>query len=248
MRTLDPGHIYELDHLGDDGFQTLTFIKRSGGAIQYGDEWPGLQTQEVLRALIDRTKYLYDVLPCKETEDAIWHLRMALFDYELRAWQRKMEGVNRKVPRHDDDYRVRLWRDELVEGVPFSEHCIELLATGRDGHVLPAMPDKMMRLPKLLRNRVMLAENGCWLYTDRWNSGNGYSKVRWEGRAWMVHRLLFTVLVGEIEEGLLLDHLCRYRPCCNPWHMEPVTVAENTRRGDAVLFGPAAVAGGGHPA
>ncbi|MGH9151353.1 MAG: HNH endonuclease [Acidimicrobiales bacterium] len=32
-------------------------------------------------------------------------------------------------------------------------------------------------------------------------------------------------------EGLTLDHLCRDRRCVNPAHLEPVTVAENLRRG-----------------
>lgn len=32
-------------------------------------------------------------------------------------------------------------------------------------------------------------------------------------------------------EGLELDHLCRVRCCCNPSHLEPVTRAENIRRG-----------------
>jgi hypothetical protein len=37
---------------------------------------------------------------------------------------------------------------------------------------------------------------------------------------------------GEIPEGLVLDHLCKTRCCVNPWHLEPVTLLENIRRGD----------------
>ena len=32
--------------------------------------------------------------------------------------------------------------------------------------------------------------------------------------------------------GLVVDHLCRKRRCCNPDHLEQVTQAENIRRGD----------------
>jgi hypothetical protein len=36
---------------------------------------------------------------------------------------------------------------------------------------------------------------------------------------------------GSIPDGLELDHLCRVTSCVNPDHIEPVTSAENTRRG-----------------
>jgi hypothetical protein len=37
--------------------------------------------------------------------------------------------------------------------------------------------------------------------------------------------------VGPIPDGLVIDHLCRVHNCVNPEHLEPVTPAENTRRG-----------------
>jgi len=110
-------------------------VKRSGGAVTYEAEWPGLQTQEVLRALIDRTQYLDAVLPCKETEDAIWHLQMALYLYELRAWRRKQEAVNREAPEHDDSQHGKSWRTYPHEA-PFNEIDIELRPTGTDGHIV----------------------------------------------------------------------------------------------------------------
>ena len=135
MHAIDPGHVYELRELGG-GTQTLRFAKRSGGAIKYNEEWPGVQTQEVLRALIDRTKYLNDVLPCVETRDALWHLRMALFMYEVRAYRRKQENVNRKVPAHDDSVSPKPWHENSFSDVPFNETDIELRPVGEDGHVV----------------------------------------------------------------------------------------------------------------
>ena len=47
----------------------------------------------------------------------------------------------------------------------------------------------------------------------------------------LAHRISYIHYIGPIPDGLTIDHLCRVRPCCNPSHMEPVTQAENTRRG-----------------
>lgn len=135
MKTIDNGHIYELRQLGDQNTQTLKFIKRSGGAVEYENEWPGLQTQEVLRALIDRTKYLNQVLPCKETVEALKHLRMALFWYEARAYRRKQSGTNRTTNDHDDSETLPA-TFTYPKDIPFTEVDIELREIGADGHII----------------------------------------------------------------------------------------------------------------
>ena len=37
---------------------------------------------------------------------------------------------------------------------------------------------------------------------------------------------------GSIGDGLVIDHLCRNPRCVNPDHLEPVTTAVNTLRGN----------------
>ena len=73
--------------------------------------------------------------------------------------------------------------------------------------------------------------DACWPWLAA--SSNGYGAVSYEGRMSPSHRVAYTLLVGPIPEGLVIDHLCRNPPCQNPKHLEPVTQAENVRRGDS---------------
>lgn len=137
MKIVDPGHTYDLKELGSDDHQRLTFIKRSGKTIKHDTEHPGVQTQEVLRSLIDRSIYLNSLIPCNETQDAIYHLRMALFMYEARAYRRKVQEHNRQDSQHFDEERARPWRENDFSDVPFTEFEIEDLPVCEDGHVIP---------------------------------------------------------------------------------------------------------------
>lgn len=71
----------------------------------------------------------------------------------------------------------------------------------------------------------------CWLWTGGLD-GKGYGvKVKENGREQRPHRWAYELIKGKIPDGLVLDHLCRVRHCCNPDHLEPVTAEENTQRG-----------------
>lgn len=78
------------------------------------------------------------------------------------------------------------------------------------------------------------AEGDCW----EWTAGKcrGYGLFRVQRQNVLAHRWAWEYLVGPIPEGLHIDHLCRNPPCVNPDHLEPVTQAENTRRGAAGIW------------
>ena len=69
------------------------------------------------------------------------------------------------------------------------------------------------------------------------------------GQQVKAHRVVWSLTNGPIPDGLVLDHLCRNRACCNPAHMEPVTIGENVMRGETIPARNAAKTecGNGHP-
>lgn len=85
----------------------------------------------------------------------------------------------------------------------------------------------------LIFSKVSIGD-GCWEWTGCKNA-NGYGSFTSVGcpdkRGWLAHRLVYVLLVGDIPDGLGLDHLCRNRACVRPSHLEPVTQWVNTMRG-----------------
>lgn len=84
-------------------------------------------------------------------------------------------------------------------------------------------------LPPRMATKVRVSDTGCWEWLGAM-SDTGYGSVGHGGRIYSTHRLAYSLLVGPIPEGLVLDHLCEVRRCLNPQHLEPVTRAENNRR------------------
>jgi hypothetical protein len=94
-------------------------------------------------------------------------------------------------------------------------------------------------------------ENDCWSWTDVL-SEDGYAYLGIggrKGRKFLVHRLLYELVIGPIPDGKDLDHCCRNRYCVRPDHQEPVTRRENLLRGKTITAAHAAAThcSQGHP-
>lgn len=86
MTVVDPGHEYLLDALDGDAVQRLVFVKREGAKYPGNvGSHSGTTLQEVLRALIERCRYVNNQTPCPETEAVTNLLASALFLLEVRA-------------------------------------------------------------------------------------------------------------------------------------------------------------------
>lgn len=70
---------------------------------------------------------------------------------------------------------------------------------------------------------------GCWTWTGGKNQF-GYGVVHVAGKHTLVHRLAYEANGALISPQLTIDHLCCNKACCNPFHLELVTLAENIRR------------------
>lgn len=70
----------------------------------------------------------------------------------------------------------------------------------------------------------------CWDCLNT-KAGNGYFQVQLDNKVVRAHRMSYEMFVGDIPEGLVIDHLCRNPACVNPDHLEVVTNKENILRG-----------------
>lgn len=97
------------------------------------------------------------------------------------------------------------------------------------------MPKKRIPLADRFWPKVVWQSNGCWNWTG-YKTGYGYGLITTHtiGKKQffkMVHRVAYELVKGPIPDGLQIDHLCRNKLCCHPYHLEAVTSKENTRRG-----------------
>lgn len=75
-------------------------------------------------------------------------------------------------------------------------------------------------------------DDECWPWHGR-KTRKGYGLFGHAGEV-LAHRRAYRYSIGEIPEGLTLDHLCGEPSCVNPAHLEPVTLKENILRGNGV--------------
>lgn len=81
-----------------------------------------------------------------------------------------------------------------------------------------------------LKDRTVIEDpRGCWVAQSGFI--NGYAQVSIHGWPQLGHVVSYTAERGKIPEGMELDHVdCVSKACWNPWHVEPVTHAENMAR------------------
>lgn len=125
MRVIDPGHMYALKHLDGEGEEILTCVKREGDKYPGNvGHYPGTNTQEGMRAYIERTKYVDNQEPCSENKQILLYLREIIFVLERRA-----------ARRHNRYFLLTHTERENIETLPICDKCGHIKCKGECSHV-----------------------------------------------------------------------------------------------------------------
>lgn len=107
-------------------------------------------------------------------------------------------------------------------------------STTRTGTVR-GQPQRFIRGHGTRLGGIEFVERDCGYYTPCmvWQRAisNGYGVIWRNGKTRKAHVVRWEAVNGPVLDGMVLDHLCCNRPCVREDHLEPVTHAENLRRG-----------------
>jgi hypothetical protein len=78
-------------------------------------------------------------------------------------------------------------------------------------------------------------EDGCWHWRGPVSGSYGRTTTASPSGTYLAHRVVYELLVGGIESGHTLDHLCFNTLCVNPAHLQPKTQRENSQQSGKAL-------------
>lgn len=70
--------------------------------------------------------------------------------------------------------------------------------------------------------------SACWVWTGKLD--NGYGRFRLNGKVEMAHRVGYLLQNGELNPGLVVDHICFNRACVRGSHLRQISLEENAGR------------------
>lgn len=108
-------------------------------------------------------------------------------------------------------------------------HYMRLLRHGRLGPP-EHLPKGRLPQPLLERFLASIVVTETCVEWRAFRNENGYGRLNVAGKQVYAHRLSYELFVGQIPEGMTIDHLCENHGCVWPQHLELVTLSANVLR------------------
>lgn len=81
-----------------------------------------------------------------------------------------------------------------------------------------------------IQEKLSIMPNGCIEYTGARSTGYGVIRLKGSDGKFhneKVHRLVYSIFNGPIEDNMVIMHKCDNRGCCNPEHLDIGTMKDN---------------------
>lgn len=82
-----------------------------------------------------------------------------------------------------------------------------------------------MKISRIVQN-VIIDGNGCWNWQKSCNSA-GYGQLTENKKYWLAHRYAYACVNSDLNDNLVVRHMCHNTKCCNPDHLVLGTNKEN---------------------
>ena len=107
---------------------------------------------------------------------------------------------------------------------------VEATATRKeDGFIMPSGIYQRPSVEERFWAKVNKTDR-CWLWVGG-KDRKGYGRFQLNYKSLKAHRLAYELTMGNIPQGLTIDHLCRNHGCVKPTHLETVPNGVNVLRG-----------------
>lgn len=122
-------------------------------------------------------------------------------------------------------------RDHYANGY-CGMHDSQMKRRGRITNLLPTAGREHIGLPSIERFALRVQPGGddgnCWVWTGNLDD-EGYGHFSDQKKNQYAHRWAWEHLVGELKDGIQLDHICKNPPCARPSHLQTLTQGKHAK-------------------